>query len=193
MSFLMRLDRRILIWAVLLCGGAVALGAGCERGRVSEASDGPSTEELVSYYSPQSIKILPFTKPRSFDEDAIPDGLGVSVRTLDAAGDPVKAYGTFIFELYAYKPGTSDHRGPLLHTWTQPITSPKDQKQYWERVTTTYEFQLSWEGQPIEPQKKYILTATLQAPGAKRLFDEYEFEFRISRKDILDGLTQPKP
>jgi hypothetical protein len=191
MSFLLRVEWRV--WTALLLGWLLALDVGCDRGRVSESSEGPSTEELVSYYSPQSIKILPFTKARSFDEDAIPDGLGVSIRTLDAAGDPVKAYGTFVFELYGYRPGVSDHRGELLHTWTQPITSPKDQKQYWERVTTTYEFQLSWEGQPIEPQKKYILTATLQAPGAKRLFDEYEFEFRVSRKEILDNLTQPKP
>ena len=191
MSFLSQVQRRI--WGAWLLAGVLAPGAGCERGRVSDTTEGPTTEELVSYYSPQSIKILPFTKPCSFDEDVVPDGLCVSLHTLDAAGDPVKAYGTFLFELYAYRPGTSDHRGELLHTWTQPVNNPKDQKQYWEKPTKTYEFQLSWEGQPLEPQKKYILTATLQAPGAKRLFDEYEFEFRISRKDILESLPRPKP
>lgn len=177
-------------WGLLMVGAVLSLGAVCERGAVSETGAGPSSDEVVSYYSPQSLKILPFTKPRSFDADAIPDGIGVSVRTLDMSGDPVKAYGTFIFELYAYKPATSDHRGELLQTWTQPVLNPKDQKQYWERVTTTYEFQLSWEGQPLQPQKRYILIASFQAPGSKRLFDEYEFEFRVSRKDILNALPE---
>lgn len=177
---------------VLLFGVVFAAVAGCERGRIYESGEGPTTEELVSYYSPQSLKILPFTKPRSFDEDAIPDGLSVWLWTLDAAGNPVKGYGTFIFDLYAYRPASADHRGELLHTWVQPVLNPKDQKQFWERLTTSYEFQLSWEGQPLEPQKRYILAASLQAPGAKRLFDEYEFEFRVSRKEILQSLPEPK-
>jgi len=182
-----------LLLMTLVLGSLLALSAGCERGLVGEGVAGPSTEELVSFYSPQSIKILQFTKPKSFDDDAIPDGIGVSLHTLDAAGDPVKAYGTFVMELYAYRPALSGHRGELLHTWTQAITNPKDQKQYWEKATKTYEFQLSWEGQPLEPQKRYILTVSLEAPGAKRLFDEYEFEFRVSRKDILDALSEPQP
>ena len=150
-------------------------------------------EELITYYSPKDIEVLPFTKPRSFDDDAIPDGLGVSLRMLDAAGDSVKAYGTFMFELYAYKQASAQHRGELVQTWTQPVVSPDDQKQFWERVTNMYEFQLSWEGQPFRPDNRYILAASFQASGAKRLFDEHEFEFRVRRSEILQALTEPKP
>jgi len=176
---------------VLPIGLLMALGA-CHRGELSAVSQGPTAEELVSYYSPRSIKVLPFTKPRSFDDDLIPDGLGVSLRPLDAAGDPVKAYGTFMFELYQYRPASLDHRGKLIQTWTQPVRNLEDQKRFWERVTATYEFQLSWEGSPIPPQKKYVLVASFQAgPGSKRLFDQYEFEFRVSRKEILNALKEP--
>ena len=66
---------------------------GCRRGQLTATVEEPTAEEMVGYYSPRSIKLLPFTKPRSFDNDLIPDGIGVSLRTLDAAGDPVKAYG----------------------------------------------------------------------------------------------------
>jgi hypothetical protein len=171
----------------------LALGfvVGCARGAISEAGGGPTVEELVSYYSPRSIKILPFTKPRSFDEDAVPDGIAVSLQPRDGAGDPVKAYGTFLFELYAYKAGTGSHRGERLQTWDKSISNPNDQKQFWQRVTATYEFQLSWEGQPIPPQKRYILVASFQAPGGERLFDEYEFEFRLPPGETLPA-EQPK-
>lgn len=173
--------------------GIIALASlsaiGCHRGRISESEGGPTAEQLVSYYSPRSIKILPFTKARSFDDDAIPDGLGISLRTLDAAGDPVKAYGTFMFELYTFHSASLNKRGELLQTWTQPVASIEEQKQFWERVTATYEFQLSWEGNPLPPQKRYVLVASFQAPGGDRLFDQYELEFRVNREEIRDALT----
>jgi len=179
------------IMGALLLGGVLVL-AGCPRGNIPEVTEGATTEQLIDYYSPRSIEILPFTKPRSFDDDAFPDGIGVSLRPLDGAGDPVKAYGTFIFELYDYRPASGRHRGQPLQSWTQPVADLDDQKRFWERVTSTYEFQLSWEGQPIPPQKKYLLTASFQAPGSKRLFDEYEFEFRVRREDILNAMSEPE-
>ncbi len=184
---------RLTPFAALWClSGLIAFfGLACQRGDIGATGDGPTAEELVSFYSPRSIKVLPFTKPRSFDDDAIPDGIGVSLRPLDGAGDPVKAYGTFMFELFARRPASGNHRGELLQAWTQPVASPDDQKQFWERVTSTYEFQLSWEGKPLPPQQHYILAASFQAPGSERLFDEYEFEFRVAREDILNALSQP--
>lgn len=185
----MSLSRYCLLVLFAMATFFFAPGA-CQRGQIGETGEGPTVEELVSYYSPRSIKVLPFTKPRSFDDDAIPDGIGVSLRPLDQAGDPVKAYGTFLFELYAYQNAIGGHRGELLQTWNQPIVSVDGQKQFWERVTSTYEFQLSWEGKPIPPQAKYILVASLQAPGSDRLFDEYEFEFRVTREEIMNSLTE---
>lgn len=176
----------------LLCGALCAsAGATCQRGAVSETGDGPTAEQLVGYYSPRSIKILPFTKPRAFDmKDDIPDGIAVSLRPMDAQGDPAKAYGTFMFELYSYRTAAGDRKGQLLQTWSQPILDPDDQRKFWERVTSTYEFQLDWAGSPIPPQMKYVLVASFQAPGSERLFDEFEFEFRITREDILNAAGQ---
>lgn len=174
---------------LLMAAGSLTAWAGCDRGEISEIGDGPSAVEIAAFYSPTSIEILPFTKIRSFDDDIIPDGLGVSMRTLDGAGDSVKAYGTFIFELYSYRKASADHRGELLQTWTQSIHSPDEQRQFWERVTTTYEFQLSWEGQPLPPDQRYVISASFQAPGGRRLFDQYEFEFRINRQELRDAIS----
>lgn len=185
---------RMMFRAMLLIGSLPMLIAGsCQRGEISEMGEGPGTEELVKYYSPTAIRILPFTKPRSFDEDAIPDGISVSLRPLDSAGDPVKAYGVFIFELYAYKPAIGNNKGEMIQQWTQPVLGPDAQKRFWERVTSTYEFQLSWEGKPLPTESRYILVASFQARGATRLFDEYRFEFRPNKEEIINAVGSKQP
>jgi hypothetical protein len=180
---------RTALWMLTLLLTTLFTGA-CQRGKVGEVSGGPTQEQLITFYSPRAIKILPFTKPRSFDDDNIPDGIGVSMRALDGAGDPVKVYGTFHFELFAFRQAIGQHRGQSLQTWDQVVSSLEDQKKFWSRVTSTYEFQLSWEGTPLSPQKKYILTASFQAPGAERLFDEYTFEFKAQRDDVMQEIKQ---
>ncbi len=168
---------------------SLAIIASCSRGEISDSGEGPTKEQLVEYYSPASIQLLPFTKVRSFDDDIVPDGLAVSLRPLDGAGDPVKAYGSFLFELYAFRPATASHRGERLQSWTQTIRTPDDQRTFWERVTSTYEFQLSWEGNPLPNNQKYVLSASFEAPGAERLFDDYEFEFRLNPQAVAEDAT----
>lgn len=160
---------------ILMLAGTSA----CQRGEIADQAGGPTSEELVGYYSPTQIRVLPFTKIRSFDEDPVPDGVAVSLRPLDGAGDPVKAYGSFLFELYAFQQATPDKRGRRLQAWRQTIHTLDEQRTFWERVTSTYEFQLSWEGEPLPIDRKYVLAASFEAPGADRLFDDYIFEFRL--------------
>ncbi len=177
---------------VILLAGASVYGVACSRPHVTEMASGLSAEDVVAFYGPRRLQVLPFTKPRSFDDDLIPDGVEVSLRTLDGSGDAVKAYGEFMFEVYEYRQAAGNHRGERLQVWEQPVLNLDDQKQFWERVTTTYQFQLSWEGRPLTPQKKYILDASFQTPGGQRLFDTYEFDFRIDRQEILKSFTATK-
>lgn len=166
-----------------------ALQSGCQRGEIDDQAGGPTTDELVGYYSPTQIRLLPFTKIRSFDDDLVPDGVAVSLRPLDGAGDPVKAYGSFLFELYEYRQATADRRGRRLQAWRQTIHTLDEQRTFWERVTSTYEFQLSWEGEPLPIDRKYILAASFEAPGADRLFDDYVFEFRLPPQAVPNNAS----
>jgi len=179
-----------------LLSAALALGSmGCSaNARLPADGDAevPSAEEVAAIYSPQQLKILSFTKPRSFDGDIIPDGVAASIRTLDCEGDEVKAYGKFLFELYAFQPATADHRGERLLVWDQPVVKPEHQKRFWDRFTRAYEFELRWEGKPLPPQQRYILAASFEAPGGQRLFDEYEFTFAIDRKEVLEAMKAPQ-
>lgn len=170
--------------------GLLLVQSGCFRGDIAEVADGPSKDELVTFYSPRSIKIRPFTKPASFDDDAIPDGIIVFLEPADDDGDAVKAIGTFIFELYSYRSAAGDTRGERLQTWRQPVLNADQRRQFWNHVIRMYEFQLSWEGKPIPPQKKYVLTVSFQAPGSERLFDEYDFEFRVPRGEIMSASSE---
>jgi len=163
---------------------------GCQRGEITAAEGDPTAEELIAFYRPRQIRILEFSKPASFDNDAIPDGIAVWIHALDGAGNPGRAYGTFLFELYSYRPASQDHKGELLQQWSESIHSIEDQKLFWDRFSDGYEFQLLWEGVAIPPQQRYILTASYQAPGAERLFDTYQFEFRVQREEILEALSQ---
>lgn len=165
----------------------IATTMGCQRGEIADSGGGPTKDQLVEYYSPTQIRVMPFTKIRSFDDDVIPDGLLVSLRPLDGAGDPIKAYGSFLFELYEFRPATANHRGQRLQSWTQAVRDLDDQRTFWERVTSTYEFQLSWEGNPLPTDKKYILAASFESPGTDRLFDEYEFEFRLPPQAVAEA------
>lgn len=177
-------------WSRVFWAGVFAF-AGCsanDRLPDDGGGEGPSTEELAAIYSPKQLKVLSFTKPKSFDGDLIPDGILASVRTLDSTGDEVKAYGKFMFELYDYQPGTADRRGERIGFWDPSLRSPEDQRRFWDRFTRAYEFELLWEGGPIRPQRRYILAASFQAPGGQRLFDEYEFDFSVDRQEILEAM-----
>ena len=173
---------------IVLAAVAVTIpGLGCTPCRVSQTRQGLTMEELVSFYSPKKIKILEFTRPKSFDGDLYPDGIEVSLRMLDGAGDSVKAFGDFRFELYEHRDASGNNRGDIVRYWTQTLATMKDQKDFWERVTMTYQFPLDWEGDPIAPQRTYVLEVIYSAEGGERLFDSYEMEFNIDRQEILDS------
>lgn len=179
---------RIGLWSVLVLAG-VLLGGACNRGAVRSA-DGVSESDMVKLYGPQKIEILPFTKFRSFDKDSIPDGMEVALRPVDEMGDPIKVFGTFIFELSQYRNASGNRAGERLESWTQQILSTDDQKRFWDRMTSTYTFQLAWEGGEFPTLgKKYWLAVSFQGPGGKRLFAETAIDFDVSRGQIREELS----
>ncbi len=177
---------RLMSVCIVLVGGLV--GA-CNRGSVRSV-DGVSESDMVKLYGPQKIEILPFTKFRSFDKDSIPDGMEVALRPVDEMGDPIKVFGTFIFELSQYRMASGNRAGERLESWTQQVLSTDDQKRFWDRMTSTYTFQLAWEGGEFPTLgKKYWLQVTFQGPGGKRLFAETAIDFDVSRGQIREEMS----
>jgi len=143
--------------------------------------------EMLAYYLPTRIDILPFTRFASFDDDEVPDGVVAVIRPVDVLGDPVKAYGTLRFELYEFRKASALKKGRRLAVWQRTLASPVDQKKYWDRVTQTYQFQLAWP-QPLVPNRMYVLEVTCELPTGVRLFSDHVLEFAVSPERIKQQL-----
>ncbi len=142
---------------------------------------------------PKQIKIQPFTKIKSFDDDRVPDGVAVVVRPTDQFGDPVKLVGHVYFELYAYQNASAERKGERIEFWDRTIATEKDQKLYWDRTAQMYEFPLGWtQGIPSSPSRKFVLTVTYRTPWNETLTDEHILDFAVSKEQVAGTGVKPK-
>lgn len=176
--------RRIVAVAAgaALAGG----GMGCSAGRVRAGGD--------ALVRAERIQILPFTKPVSFDEDGIPDGLEVLIQPVDRMGDPVKVAGDFVFELYTYRPASGEPLGRRLRWWRVSVADWSDQERFWDRTAQMYQFRLAVEagGEEAEAWRgaaKLVLVATYNDPGGRHLSDEYIIDVGSHIRRLRSGLS----
>ena len=160
----------------LVCLG----GLGCSATGPADMPTEGERRTMVALMLPDRIKIQPFTKIASFDDDDTPDGILAVLRPVDKLGDPAKAAGLFYFDLWSYQKASGDRRGEQLAHWDVTIASENDVRQHWTRGQM-YDFQLAWpeDVDDIPPARKYIFTATYRTPWDQTLQDEYELEFSI--------------
>lgn len=149
--------------------------------------------DMLGLMLPQSIKIQPFTKIKSFNEDDIPDGILAVVRPLDKFEDPVKAAGLFYFGLWTFRNASGDRKGERLAFWERNITTAEEVRLYWTRAEM-YEFQLAWTAgiESFQPGQKFVLTATYRAPWDETLQDEYVLEFELPAGPLVPATTRPE-
>lgn len=167
---------------------AVVILAGCSSTpKVSAGKDDP-----LALLVARQIRIQPFTKIKSLDDDQIPDGILLVLRPTDVMGDPVKIFGRVYFELYAYQNASGERKGERLEFWERSLATPDDQKLYWDRTAQMYEFPLAWtQGVPSSPVRKYVLTATYRTPWDETLADEYVMEWTAGKGLLSAPATQP--
>jgi len=167
-------------WIVGFVGFVCLLGLGCRDSGPERMPDEGQQRDMLALMLPQEIKIQPFTKVRSFNEDEIPDGILAVIRPLDKFGDPAKAVGTFYFELWSFRKASGDRKDKRLAFWERAICTADDVKRYWTRAQM-YEFQLAWTGgiEGLAPDRKYVLTATYRPPWKETMEDEYVISFHV--------------
>ncbi|MEE8171001.1 MAG: hypothetical protein V3T70_10675, partial [Phycisphaerae bacterium] len=89
------------------------------------------------------------------------------------------------------RPASGDPRGERLASWTPTLGDVDDQKAYWERVTQTYRFPLDWQGQPLTPDRKYVLELWFEPPRGERVFAEpYVFEFKVDAERLRSAASE---
>jgi hypothetical protein len=153
--------RFLLALALLL----TIASTGCQSG------DAPYPRDDVdaALFGPSAMRVHPiFTRLSDWTGDGTPDGIEALIELQDQFGDPTKASGTIIFELYTYRKYSPDVRGDRLAVWTGSLQTLQDQKDHWNRTSRTYSFQLA---KPyISPTSDYVLTAQFDLAGGGRFF-----------------------
>jgi hypothetical protein len=127
-------------------------------------------------FRPVSMRIHPiFTRVRDWTTDAKPDGIDALIEFQDQFGDPCKAAGTAIFELYSLQKFSPERRGPrVCNQWQGSLMTLQDQRERWNRTSRTYSFPLQYD--QISTNQSYVLTAEFQLAGGGRFFDQIVLE-----------------
>jgi hypothetical protein len=166
--------RGLILCAVVAVG--MALGAGCETDRV-----GPAATTQPDLFAATEMNVHPiFTQIADWTHSGKPDGIEAQLEFTDQFGDPTKASGKVLFELFGYRKDSPDPRGRRLGRWVGSLVTPDEQRERWNTTLRTYRFQLDFPG--ISTELPYVLTAIFEPTTGGRFFS------RI----ILPGQTPEK-
>ena len=123
---------------------------------------------------PSRIEIVePFTRVKSFDDDATPDGIGLLLQAVNSFGARgLMIAGNVRVALYEHVPASGDRKGRRLEHWEIPLTNAEQQREHWNDVTQMYEFLLQVDPAPIALADKYVLEVTYNSPLGEHLADE---------------------
>ncbi len=176
------------ITVTVLC---TILGALC--GCQPSAQHLPAARPMLETISARHIEIVaPLSQPTSLDDDNVPDGFTVVVRTADAQGDPVKITGAILFELYSYRPAAADPKGRLIQTWNHTLATADDQTAYWNRLTRMYEFPLMIGDTTIPHKERLVMVARYTDPWEQRLEHEVQLDIAAHNAALRRRLDQPR-
>jgi hypothetical protein len=164
---------------------------GCSQPNLEEPS--PNEDSL---FGPTAMRIHPiFTQVKDWTGDGRPDGIETLLEFTDQFGDPTKAAGTVMFELYAYRQAEPDPRGKrLANPWFGSIASRREQEARWNPTSRTYTFQIAYP--QIDRGTTYVLTAEFRSVDGRRFFDRVVLEGQEapvapSAQPAIQPSTQP--
>jgi hypothetical protein len=153
-----------------------------------------------SMFGPQRMRIHPiFTQLKSFQPgagaDARPEGIEAEIEFQDQFGDPTKAAGKIMFELYGYLQARPDPRTDrLMNPWVGSLLTLQDQREHWNRTSRTYTFQLQVPG--ISPRRDYVLTAMFEHSDGRRFFSKLILKAvpeAVKNPTTLPSMPEPAP
>ena len=130
--------------------------------------------EPIDLLLPHKISIHPFTGTQTSDEAGGPIAIEARIKTLDAFGDPTKAFGQFRFSLHQYRQYSTNERGEQLAVWEEDLLDAKVNRRHWDPISQSYKFQLRW-SKGLATGQHYVLEAQFVSPFTERLFDQRVF------------------
>ncbi len=171
-----RLFGQSFISSVILCA-AIGSGAGCEPDR-TPASSNPDADLFVA----TGMRVHPiFTQIADWTNSGKPDGIEAQLEFTDQFGDPTKASGRVLFELFTYVNDSPDPRGKRLGLWPASLATLSEQRAQWNTTLRTYRFQLNYP--EVSPTSSYVLTAMFDRSTGGRFFDRIVMQGRPPEKN----------
>lgn len=167
----MFLSRRSL-FSILLIPSVLVL-VGCE-----------SSPKIVreEQFGPAKVRLHPtFTQVKDWTNDKKPDGIEAVVELQDSFGEPIRASGKLLFELYDYREDQPEHSGARINEpWTVELLTDEQQKAHWSPALRAYTFRLPRPS--IDNRKRFVLAVSYETAGGAaragggRLFDRIVIE-----------------
>jgi hypothetical protein len=153
--------RRVFIVGGLIA--SLALLAACEG---EPASSAP----VANMFAPTGMRIHPIFTQIEVDKDGKPTGIEAQLEFQDQFGDPTKASGRVLFELYLYRQTSPDPRGKRVGgPWVGSLATLAEQHERWNTTLRTYRFELT--DPRLHTDQAYVLTAIFELTGGGRFFD----------------------
>jgi hypothetical protein len=148
----------------------------------------PRDEDDARLFGPAAMRVHPiFTQVKDWTGDGKSDGIEALVELQDQFGDPTKASGRILFELFDYRAYDPEPRGARLAYWNADLGTLEDQRQRWNRTSRTYGFTLAYDS--IRDDKPYVLAATFELSGGGRFFDRIILEPKAPKE--RPGVSSP--
>ena len=140
----------------------------------TETADSPA-RGVHSGSTPSKVLILPSTRLVSSSAPDTENFIQAYVTLADESGAHLKHPGTFRFELYEKRPGSTEPRGKRTNIWPDlDLAKPEQNNRYWQDSLRAYEFRLDF---VPESSQMYILQATFLGVDGKRLSVQAPLEF----------------
>jgi hypothetical protein len=142
---------------------AIILLAGCDSTPADKSAP-------VNMFAPTGMRIHPIFTQVELDKDGKPTGIEAQLEFQDQFGDPTKASGRVLFELFNYRQDSPDPRGKRVGgPWVGSLASLDEQHDRWNTTLRTYRFELN--DPIIHLDEPYVLTAIFELTGGGRFFD----------------------
>jgi hypothetical protein len=173
------MDARVTGQSLILCAVValgLAMGGGCE----SEHTAAMATTQ-PDLFAASAMDVQPiFTQIAFWTHSPKPDGIEAQLEFTDQFGDPTKASGKVLFELFGYRKDSPDPRGKRLGRWVGSLVTPDEQRERWNTTLRTYRFQLDYPG--ISTQLSYVLTAIFEPSTGGRFFSQIVLPGQVPEK-----------
>lgn len=143
-------------------------------------TDPKARQKALELLMPERIEIVkPFTRVKSFDDNASPDGIELLLQAVNPLGNVgLMIVGVIRVELYEHVQASGIPTGKRLDSWTIDLASEESQRRYWNHVTQMYQLRLKINPAVVSVARRYVLVVTYTSPLGEHLTDDCVIERR---------------